>query len=305
MIQRIRTIKPEFFRHEGLFDLEQETGLSIRLAFAGLWTCCDREGRFQWRPRVLKTMILPYDTLDFSRVLDALATRGFLVKYAVGGEEYGLIPSFMRHQVINNRESGSQLPAPGQEPLPLQPLQSVDACAMREACEDGPCVTPLVHAPVEGKGKEGKGTEQNHHASGALKDWLSIKAQLESELPAAEYKLWVRPMYLLKNMSGTLLLSLPPNNAIVQAARLRQRHLEALVRAAGWSGVAFTAYTDEYQRERLRTEYPEFYEQMFGNRSHTAPADGSNERSKTPARQVPASSSIDVSKTADQRASAI
>jgi hypothetical protein len=32
---RIRTIKPEFFRHGGLFDAEIETGLPLRVAFAG------------------------------------------------------------------------------------------------------------------------------------------------------------------------------------------------------------------------------------------------------------------------------
>src|ERR1035438_7461939 len=77
-MQRIRTVKPEFFQHEGLFDLEMQVGLPVRLAFVGLWTCCDREGRFPWRPRKLKTDILPYDDLDFAAVLDALAGGGFL-----------------------------------------------------------------------------------------------------------------------------------------------------------------------------------------------------------------------------------
>ena len=100
---RIRTIKPEFFCHEELFDLEQETGLPMRIAFAGLWTVCDREGRFKWRPRTIKAQVLPYDEVEFSRVLDALATRGFVVKYASDGCEFGYIPGFNRHQVINNR----------------------------------------------------------------------------------------------------------------------------------------------------------------------------------------------------------
>ncbi len=107
---RIRTIKPELFRHELLFESEQETGLPLRLAFAGLFCCCDREGRFEWRPRTLKLDVLPYDEIDFSRVLDALATRGFVVKYEVSGVVYGCIPSFTRHQVINNRERGSEYP---------------------------------------------------------------------------------------------------------------------------------------------------------------------------------------------------
>jgi hypothetical protein len=51
---RIRTIRPDFFLHDGLFDLESNSRLPLRLAFAGLWTQCDREGRFKWRPRRLK-----------------------------------------------------------------------------------------------------------------------------------------------------------------------------------------------------------------------------------------------------------
>ena len=99
---RIRTVKPELFKHEELFELEEQTGLPIRIAFVGLFTCCDREGRFKWRPRALKLDVLPYDMVDFSRVLDALTTRGFVVKYEVDGEVFGEIPSFKRHQTINN-----------------------------------------------------------------------------------------------------------------------------------------------------------------------------------------------------------
>jgi DnaA N-terminal domain len=156
MIQRIRTIKPELFRHEDLFDLESETRLPIRVSWMGLFTCCDREGRFQWRPRVLKCMILPYDEVDFSRVLDALASRAFVVRYTVGSESYGYIPSFGRHQVINNREAESDLPSPGQTPLPLQQL---DASATREPRVTGAQSTPLECAQVEGKGMERNGTE--------------------------------------------------------------------------------------------------------------------------------------------------
>jgi hypothetical protein len=111
-MSRIRTVKPELLRHEGLFDAEQETGFPIRIAFVGLLTCCDREGRFKWRPRQLKLDALPYDNVDFSRVLDALITHGFLVKYEVDSETYGCIPSFSKHQYINPRESESELPPP-------------------------------------------------------------------------------------------------------------------------------------------------------------------------------------------------
>jgi hypothetical protein len=62
---RIRTVKPELFRHDSLFEAEQECQLPLRLAFIGLFTCCDREGRFRWRLRQLKLDVLPYDSIDF------------------------------------------------------------------------------------------------------------------------------------------------------------------------------------------------------------------------------------------------
>jgi hypothetical protein len=109
---RIRTIKPDFFFHQELYELEEETGLPIRLAFISLWTICDREGRFKWKPRQLKAQCLPYDNIDFSRVLDALITRDFVKKYCHSGDFFGHIPGFSKHQVINNRESDSILPNP-------------------------------------------------------------------------------------------------------------------------------------------------------------------------------------------------
>jgi hypothetical protein len=109
---RIRTVKPELFRHEELFELEQNTGLPIRISFIALFTVCDREGRFKWRPRQLKLDCLPYDEVDFLKVLETLMLKGFINKYEVDGEFYGLIPTFTSHQVINLREAQSIIPAP-------------------------------------------------------------------------------------------------------------------------------------------------------------------------------------------------
>lgn len=145
---RIRTIKPEFFRHRSLYLLEQETGLPIRVAFAGLWTVADREGRFRWEPAELKLDCLPYDDLDFSRVLDALTTRGFLVRYACGTRQFGFIPSFKTHQHINVRESQSNLPAP--PPVP-------DASPTRDPPDDDAARAKQVHTRGEGKGREEEG----------------------------------------------------------------------------------------------------------------------------------------------------
>jgi hypothetical protein len=109
---RLRTIKPEFFQHERLFEAEQQTGLPLRLAFIGLWTQADREGRFEWRPLRLKTNVLPWDSVDFAAVLDALAAAGFVVKYAAGEKIVGAIPSWHKHQRPHSNESPSPWPPP-------------------------------------------------------------------------------------------------------------------------------------------------------------------------------------------------
>jgi len=142
---RIRTVKPGLFKHEKLFDAEKETGLPLRLAFIALFTVVDREGRFCWRPRTLKTYCLPYDDIDFSRVLDALATRGFVVKYAFDGEDYGFIPTWHDHQVINNRESPSKLPSPHEDSISTRAARVADASITRSLSRKG-----------EGKGREGE-----------------------------------------------------------------------------------------------------------------------------------------------------
>ena len=150
---RIRTIKPDFFRHEGLYELEIETGFPIRVAFAGIWTACDREGRFEWKPKTLKLDCLPHDLVDFSRVLDALLTRGFIGRYTSNGREFGFIPTWLDHQVINNKESASKLPSPDEESsqmwVPARQAREDDASTTRDNLFQG-----------EGKGREGKGKSQ-------------------------------------------------------------------------------------------------------------------------------------------------
>jgi len=133
---RIRSIKPEFFRHVELYEAEKATGLPLRVAYAGLWTVADREGRFRWRPRVLVLDVLPFDEVDFAAVLDALAEHGFIVRYEVGAEQFGFIPSFGSHQHVNQREPASSLPGPDG--------------ARASTCENIP-------AHGEGKGREGEG----------------------------------------------------------------------------------------------------------------------------------------------------
>lgn len=197
---RIRTVKPEFFNHESLFDLEYESSLPIRLAFIGLWCAADRDGRFKWEPRRLGVQILPFDGIDFSRVLDALMTRGFIHKYGDDIGVYGVIPSFGKHQVINNRERDSELP----DPLNCNDF---DARLTRD--------TRVTHASKEeGKGSEGRGTERNEREEDSLARFpvprdlegapirQSIIAELESHIQALK-PAWRMP-FTHQEMRGLL-----------------------------------------------------------------------------------------------------
>lgn len=146
----IRTIKPEFFLHETLFEVEKKSSIPLRLAFAGLICQCDREGRFRWRPNILKLDILPWDSVDFGDVLECLRDAGMIERYEVEGESYGWIPSFKNHQIINNRERGSILPNPN------------DYASPRVGHASSTRHNEVVHAASgEWKGIERKGTEKN------------------------------------------------------------------------------------------------------------------------------------------------
>ncbi len=113
-MSRIRNIKPQFFKDSDLYDAEEASGLPLRIAYAGLWTVADRAGRFRWKPREIKTDILPYDNVDMAKVLEALVQYGFIFKYMAAGFEYGFIPNFEKHQFINRNEAQSTLPAPAE-----------------------------------------------------------------------------------------------------------------------------------------------------------------------------------------------
>ncbi len=124
---RIRTIKPELFQDEELWDLAERERAPILQAFAGLWCFADKEGRFEWRPRALHALILPYWDGDFAAVLAALESARFIVRYSVDGRVYGYVRNFRLHQAVNNREEPSKLPEP----------PAVDATTTRGARDSG------------------------------------------------------------------------------------------------------------------------------------------------------------------------
>ena len=117
---RIRTVKPEFFRHEGLQDLEEkQPKLKPMLVFEGLWTVSDKNGIFEWRPRQLKLDILPFVTFNMEQTLSILSDSGYIIPFEHAGKQYGIIPTFKDHQRITGTEakSSGKFPIPDEETL--------------------------------------------------------------------------------------------------------------------------------------------------------------------------------------------
>lgn len=145
---RKRLISPEFYLHEQLYDAERDSGLPLRVAFSGLWTQADRRGIFAWRPRVLKLAILPYDDVDFERVLNRLAAEGFIRWYEVDGKQYGIIESFARWQSFHRDERPSDAPPPpehgsGTVLAPCSPVVPLPT-AQREHGSSTPVTTSIT-----------------------------------------------------------------------------------------------------------------------------------------------------------------
>jgi len=102
---RSRNIKPGFFENEKLADLPALT----RILYIGLWCYADREGRFEWRPKRIKAVILPYDECNIDDMLMSLHAVSFIDMYDTPNGTVGFIPKFKEHQNPHPHEAKSKL----------------------------------------------------------------------------------------------------------------------------------------------------------------------------------------------------
>jgi hypothetical protein len=105
---RIRTIKPEFPQSETIGKLSRDA----RLLFIQLWTIADDAGRLRGAPRMLASLLFPYDEDAPARIdgwLAELETVGCIRRYVSDDSSYVDIPHWTKHQKID-RPSESRLP---------------------------------------------------------------------------------------------------------------------------------------------------------------------------------------------------
>lgn len=116
---RSRTISPEDAQRFSLYRAEKATGLPVRFGYLSLLTACDKEGRFIYDPERLQAAVMPYDEVDFSKVLEALIAAGVIRVYQAEVEpnvlaSVGEVIDFTEYQQVNPRETASRIPGPAE-----------------------------------------------------------------------------------------------------------------------------------------------------------------------------------------------
>lgn len=127
---RIRSVKPDFWTDERVV----ECSIEARLFFIGIKNFMDDYGRIEYRPKSLKMMVFPGDSVDVEPLVDQLVLHGLCVVYEVDGKRYLADLTWTDTQKIDKR-------SPSKHPEPPNSAESRRI------------------PPLEGKGREGNGEE--------------------------------------------------------------------------------------------------------------------------------------------------
>ena len=112
---KARTVKAILWRDRAL----ARCSLPARYLFVGLIGHADDQGRMDADPRLVRSLIFPYDenvtVEDVERGLAALAEAGVIVRYEVDGDPYLALPAWNRYQRIRGAEPSRVPPPPGDD----------------------------------------------------------------------------------------------------------------------------------------------------------------------------------------------
>lgn len=152
---RIRTVKPCFFRHLELIELEIRNGeCKPMLVFEALWSQCDKNGVFEWKPRYLQLDIIPFyweaTGKQLVDTLELLCDNGFIEGLTDGHKVYGYVPSFKDHQRIGGKEAKDPPTYPDPAEMTSYPVDRRNMGSNGEALGK-------QQGSQEGKGREGNG----------------------------------------------------------------------------------------------------------------------------------------------------
>jgi len=105
-MSRIRSIHPGLSTDEAYMAMS----LAAKAAWPLLWTECDDDGVFEWKPLVLKAKIFPADNIDMGSVLKEYETLQCVKSYELDGRMYGVVRNFIRFQRPKKPNSRKLIP---------------------------------------------------------------------------------------------------------------------------------------------------------------------------------------------------
>jgi hypothetical protein len=198
---RIRSIKPEFFRHR-MHKIISEPAALLAVA---LICYPDDDGRFEADPVQMATELFPRRPLSIPilRALEELVNVGFVRLYQadLDGQkiDLGLVVNFRNHQTIN-KYTPSRLPAPPKVTV-SKPEKEPTTVALPEDYGSTPVALPpsrIRSRPAEGR-KEGEERKERkegaaRHSNGVLEVWedeVQDFALAKEIPPACARKFWL------------------------------------------------------------------------------------------------------------------
>lgn len=91
---RIRSFHQGFLTDEAIVELPAAT----QILLIGLWTECDDQGVFEWKPVRLKMRLFPVAHVDIVAMLAELTAANVVKMVEVEGVKYGLVRNFRKYQ---------------------------------------------------------------------------------------------------------------------------------------------------------------------------------------------------------------
>lgn len=91
---RIRSVHPGLFTDEAFVSLSD----SAQVLFIGLWTECDDQGVFEWKPISIRMRLRPAKDGQIEPLLEELERAQCIRRYELNGRHYGAVRNFLRFQ---------------------------------------------------------------------------------------------------------------------------------------------------------------------------------------------------------------
>lgn len=117
---RIRSIHPGLATDEAFMEMS----MPAKAAWPLLWTQCDDQGAFEWKPKTLKAAIFPGETVQFDTILSEFERLNCVKRIEIDGREIGLVRNFCKYQSPKKPSCRFVIPAEFRTYVALKPLSS-------------------------------------------------------------------------------------------------------------------------------------------------------------------------------------